>query len=271
MRHLAHSTIAQAIYADPQNCSFVRVVSELEVLLSRLQKSALQVRWDCEDVVVFDTGRTRIVLAWSEDMINGAPACLLVSVGPVPSAQDTVDDPAHDALCHRLVDRIQNCYAPDAVLWRHLPLPITADLVDVLTDALPSINDILPAKPKPAPAQLPELAAAVRMKVRFAPIQANDAPPLPRPAATELHRVRTALYPPAHACHSETVQMRLAAQAINATLIVVWMPLGVAAMTYSLMSGKDIGFSARMVAMTGALMAFSQSALGQKVVELAGA
>ena len=269
MTHVAHSTIAQAIYANPQDCSFVRVVAELENLLSRLRNTALRTRWDYEDVVVFDIGETRIVLGWSEDMTDDLPACLLVSVGPLPTVADPSHDPTHEVLCSRLVERIQTRYAPDAVLWRQLPLAIEPELVDALIDSLPSIRDVLGT----AAPQEPEAAKpAVRQPVLvMAAMPANDRPDLPKPAESELSRVRAALYPaPEAPIERETAQLRLAAQAMNATLIVVWMPLGVAAMTYSLMKGENIGFSARMLAMTGTLMAFSQTPFGQQVVAFAG-
>lgn len=268
MSPVAQSTIAQAIYANPQNCSFVRVVTELEGLLSRLRNNALRTRWDYEDIVVFDVGETRIVLGWSEDQADAMPACLLVSVGPLPSAAKGAHDPAHELLCSRLVERIQTRYPPDAVLWRQLPMAIEPELVDALIDALPPIHDVLGAQPKadPAPASPQQPASQPALTV------ANDTPDLPRRAERELDRVRAALYPaPVAQTNAETAQMRLAAQAMNATLIVVWMPLGVAAMTYSLMKGENIGFSARMMALTGTLIAWSQTPFGQQVVALAGA
>lgn len=267
MSKVAQSTIAQAIYANPQNCSFVRVVTELEGLLSRLRNNALRTRWDYEDVVVFDIGETRIVLGWSEDQTDGLPACLLVSVGPLPSAVDPAHDPSYELLCSRLVERIQTRYMPDAVLWRQLPLAIEPELVDALIDALPPIRDVLGQKDEPEPAPVPR-AEPKRIATTLLP--ANDAPELPKRPESELHRVRAALYPEPEVTEQETVQMRLAAQAMNATLIVVWMPLGVAAMTYSLMKGEKIGFSARMMAVTGTLIGWSQTPFGQQVVAFAG-
>lgn len=273
MSHVAHSTIAQAIYANPQDCSFVRVVTELEGLMSRLRNNVLRTRWDYEDVVVFDLGETRIVLGWSEDQTDDLPACLLVSVGPLPSGAEGAHDPTHEVLCSRLMERIQTRYPPNAVLWRQLPMAIEPELVDALIDSLPPIRDVLGANPadEPVPVVRPRTAAADRIKIAAPSQPANDTPDLPRRAESELGRVRAALYPTPEVSLQETAQMRLAAQAMNATLIVVWMPLGVAAMTYSLIKGETIGFSARMMALTGTVFAWSQTPFGQQVVSLAGA
>lgn len=271
MTKVAHSTIAQAIYADPQKCSFVRVVTELEGLLSRLRNSTLRTRWDYEDVVVFDLGETRILLGWSENRADEAPACLLVSVGPLPSAEGRPQDVSYELLCSRLIERIQTRYPPDAVLWRQLPLAMEPELVDALIDAIPLSDDIL------GPQTAPKPSAAVRDPAvqRLALLPANDTPHLPVQADTELRKLRAALYPeletPGPVVVPETVQLRLAAQAMNATLIVVYMPLGVAAMTYSLMRGGTIGFSARMMAVTGTVIGWSQTPIGQQVAALAGA
>ena len=267
MSDVAHTTIAQAIYADPRACNFPRVVSEFENLLSRLRNTALRTRWDYDDVVVFDIGPTRIVLGWSEDRTDDRPACLLVSVGPLPTAFDAPHDPTHELLCSRLIERIQTRYAPDAVLWLQLPLAIEPDLVDVLIDSLPSMGDIVGTNSQPEADIAP---ATSNVALHSTGLPANDVPDLPQPAQSELGRVRAALYPPTEAAAEETAQLRLAAQAMNATLIVVWMPLGVAAMTYTLMKGEKVGFSARMMAVSGTLIGLAQSPAGQQFAAFAG-
>ncbi len=273
MQNVAQSTIAQAVYANPQDCNFVRVVTELETMLSRSRRDMLRTRWDYEDVVIFDVGDMRIVLAWSEDVTDDMPACLLMSVGPVPGGTDRADDPEHAVMCSRLLERIQHRYPPDAVLWRQLPLAIEADLVDALIDCLPTMRDVLGYGQQEAaddasdpPAALP----APDAELVLSSAAANDRPDLPRRRDEDLARIRAALYPEPEALPSETAQMRLAAQAMNATLIVVFMPLGVAAMTYSLMKGENIGFSARMMAVTGTLLGLSQTPLAQQITTFSG-
>lgn len=273
MQNVAHSTIAQAVYADPQNCNFVRVVTELETLLSKARRDLLRTRWDYEDVVIFDIGDMRIVLAWSEDVTDDMPACLLVSVGPVPGVADRPDDPEHTVMCSRLLERIQHRYPPDAVLWRQLPLAVEADLVDALIDCLPTMRDVLGYGQQEAADEAFDLPPALHAReVQMLPplAAANDRPDLPRRKDDDLARIRAALYPKPEAVPSETTQMRLAAQAMNATLIVVFMPLGVAAMTYSLMKGENIGFSARMMALTGTLLGLSQTPMAQQISTFSG-
>lgn len=105
---------------------------------------------------------------------------------------------------------------------------------------------------------------------------ANDKPDLPLPKSAELARLRDALYPaepeaevaaldkPAH-----STQMRLAAHAMNATLIVVYAPLGAAVMTYSLLRGEDMRLSGRVMAIVGTFFALAQTPMGQTVAAMA--
>jgi len=263
MSQVAQSTIAQAVYADSNACNFVRVVSELEALLSRLRNRALRTRWDYEDVVIFDIAETRIVLGWSDDRHDGQPVCLLVSVGPLPSAAQDATDPAHEMLCNRLMDRVQQRYPAEAVLWRQLPVPIEADLVDALIDCLPPLSVATGATTKTPAAQVAALPVPMRTV-------ANDRPDLPPLDADRLAQVRAALYPVADQSPKESTQMRLAAQALNATLIVVWTPMGAAVMTYSLLKGEKFGFSGRMMAVAGTLSVLIQTPLLQQMAAFAG-
>lgn len=122
------------------------------------------------------------------------------------------------------------------------------------------------AAPQPVP--VPKKPAKV-ISLRQAPA-ANDMPPAAMPRSAELARLRDALY----AAAEETAaaegapmsnQMRLAVHALNATLIVVWLPLGAAAMSYSLLRGENLRVSGRLMALTGTLLAFSQLPLVQSV------
>jgi hypothetical protein len=116
-----------------------------------------------------------------------------------------------------------------------------------------------------------------RLAQRAAVAQAaNDKPDLPLPKSAELARLRDALYPvdaeaevaaeekPVH-----STQMRLAAHAMNATLIVVYAPLGAAVMTYSILRGEDMRLSGRVMAIVGTFFALAQTPMGQTVAAMA--
>lgn len=275
MSDAALSTIAQLLYASPHGFNFARVVGEVETQLSRLRSTTLRTHWDCEDIVLFDVNDIRIGLAWSDAPCAGMAGCILISVGPCPGTIHPHTDPAHEALCSRLVERIQLRYPPDAMLWHQTAEPMQPDLVDSLADVLPTFAHLLtpdaPSEPTAPPVAAPlGLARPVRRVATPNPSAVvNDRPDLPRPSEPDLSTLRAALYPKVEVA-PPTVQMRLAAHSMNATLIMVWMPLGAAVMTYSLLKGEDIRLSARLMAVTGTLFALSQTPLAQSVAAMAG-
>lgn len=104
---------------------------------------------------------------------------------------------------------------------------------------------------------------------------ANDRPQLPRWHDAELGRLRAALYEAGadaglSDCATPSNQMRLAVHAMNATLIVIYAPLGAAVMTYALLKGEDMKLSSRLMMLTGSFALMAQTTIGQSVVALAG-
>ncbi len=348
MMTLDLTTIAQLLFPNERQLDFARIVAELETVLSRLRGEAVQITWDCDDLVYFDMPETRILLGWSDLAAPQLDGCLTVSVGPGPQSALRTLDSEHDILCSRLVERIQNRFVPLAVIWRQVEGMIDAELVDDLIDTLPDLSSVLPPvesiveavlktdrskarqsnrppevfhphpvatpatvapvpvqtdgeksvaaspqnghpltlklrntkqhnatppPPQPTPATIPDTQQA-----KPQPVAANDQPDLPLPRDAELARLRLALYPPApaqaatqpDASPQYSTQMRLAAHCLNATLILVWSPLGAAVMTYSLLKGEDMRLSSRTMAVAGTLFALAHTPFGQTVAAMAG-
>lgn len=122
--------------------------------------------------------------------------------------------------------------------------------------------------------------SALRPQKKAAPIDfaadmqlevANSLPDLPGTDQSRLTRVRDALYALPEGTEVEappSTQIRLAAHAVNATLIVVYLPLGAALMTYSFLRGEDMRMSAQAIALTGLFMGIAQSPLAQQITHL---
>lgn len=131
---------------------------------------------------------------------------------------------------------------------------------------------VRPEAPPPLPPrdanQRPARHARARLRAKIA----NDRPHLPRLRNAELARIRAALYDPVEADlpQMNMPQIRLASHAMNATLIMVWLPLGAAVMTYGLLKGDDIHLSARLLVATGTIVGLAHSPLGQTVAAMAG-
>jgi hypothetical protein len=253
------STIAQLLFAEHPIPNFARIVGELDAALERCPAKVRSLVWDCDDTAVFELDAMRIVLAHAEQPKRDYLCCLTLSVGPArPEGDPSALARRHDGLCRLLVERIMTRYPAEVVLWHDSPGIVTPDVLDALLEALPNRRDLGGEVVAPvAAAEVPLLA-----------LVANDLPDLPRRQANELQRVRAALYPAVPepvAVERPSTQMRLAVHAVNATLIVVALPVGAALLTYSLLRGEDMRLSARAVALTGAALGVLQSPLGQQV------
>lgn len=97
---------------------------------------------------------------------------------------------------------------------------------------------------------------------------ANDLPDLPHPDLAEAAAIRAALYDPLPGDEAQrpTVQLRLAAHAMNATLMVVALPVGASLMTYSLLRGENLRLSARAMALIGAAIGVLQAPIGEALL-----
>ena len=279
------STIAQLVYADTQPLNFARIVGDLQAIMTRFRGDELRVQWDCEDIAFFDLPDTRIAMAWDDAPGKGHSACLTVSVGPNPDTQQ-LSATGHEEMCSRLVERLQARYPSTATLWHQTTEPVGAELIDTLVDDLPSLMELFPfqepewvapvlASASPSAAvehamQSIERATVARARVHAA--AANHTPDLPLPRNAELARIRDALYAPVDGdvrLEKPSAQMRLAVHTMNATLILVWAPLGVAVMTHALLRGEDMRTSSRWMVMTGMVLGLAQTPMGLQVAAMA--
>ena len=277
MTDLGLSTIAQLLFPSEQSIDFARTVAELEGVLSRLQSQDVKIAWDCDDFVSFEIPGTRIQLAWSEVDRRGYKACLSVSVGPGKVASKGF----HEDMCSRLVDRIQTRFEPVAVLWCQADGEIGSQVIDELLDALPHLGTMLPdidsviatlteQEARLSGPNMPAKAAPKARPRRLTPLKpANDQPHIPVQRDQDLQNVRHALYAKASQGAPYSTQMRLAVHCLNATLILVWTPMGAALMTYTILRGENMRLSSRVMAVTGTLLALAHSPVGMTVAAMA--
>ena len=252
------STIAELLFLQSPNLNFARLVADLDAVLARFHDRDRQLTWDCEDMASFDMPGTRIVLATAERPRSGVAVSLTLSVGPshLPprlNAAPRRRHPAvrHEALCSRLVERVQARLNPDAVFWHECDHPVTAEVIDSLAYAQPKSSQR--ADPNhPIFALLDDGNVDAVYARGFQP--SNDRPHLPRPRDPELFRLRAALYPNEDENpppHLSSPQMRLAAHTMNATLIMVALPVGAAMLTYSVLRGENMRLTSAALVATG--------------------
>ncbi|QYK42657.1 MAG: hypothetical protein KF887_05990 [Paracoccaceae bacterium] len=262
-------TVVLLAHADDHPPNFARLVAAFRAILAPVHGRQLELGWDCDDLAMFDLPTGRIALGWDDRPANGNLACLLVSVAPRPDVATCASPVGHEEMCAQLVRRLHERHPALAIRWLQAAEAPRADLPDALPDGLP---------PSPGDRAGPEPDVLVDPLPRAASAQggaeaANDRPALPATRSAELARLREALYP---ANPEELVparmnaKLRLAAHAMNATLILVWAPLGAAAMTYAILRGEDMRFSARLVVLTGLFASAINAPMIQRMAALAG-
>lgn len=244
------STIAELVFVAPPTLNFARLVGALDTVLARFSEPDRSLTWDCEDLASFDMPGTRIVLALADHPRRGIAASLTISVGPSALPAPSGPPVRHAALCSKLVERVQARLGADAVFWHESAAPVEADLID-------HIN----ANPTPLPNQSPDQTHdhPIRFSLDDRSVEeifsrslsaANDHPDVPRPRDPELARLRAALYPPPAPVATST-PMRLAVHTMNATLIMVWLPVGAAMLTYSVLKGDNLRLTTAALVATG--------------------
>jgi hypothetical protein len=141
--------------------------------------------------------------------------------------------------------------------------------------ARPDPDTLVPLSVRPPKKTAPPKVAAAPAPVAAVPPApadiANDRPHLPREHDENAARIRTALYPPEPevvAAERPSTQMRLAVHAMNATMIVVVLPVGAALMTYSILRGEDMRLSGRVMALTGTFLALQNTPMAQQMMAL---
>jgi hypothetical protein len=292
------STIAQFVFDRDPALNLSVLVRELDDALGRSGAGARTITWDCEDLVFVDLHGVRFTLSYTGEPALGLPSSLMISVGPGPdshpgSFNDPADRRRYEDLCHLIADRLRARFAPRETLWHQVAGPVTADLVDNLFDRLPDLSGEAPSRPMtrrspPAeairafpetdagmPVSFVEKAMAIKaMKAERAraamtrlsnaalatAAPANQQPDLPRRPSGDLDQIRNALYPAEPETQGQNVRMRLAASTLDVTLMVVYLPMGAAMLTCSLLRGGDVHASGRVMAMTCTLLALGHVA-----------
>lgn len=205
-----------------------------------------------------------------DDLIDTLPEVGGPSLPPIDSILDALSRAdLHKADLQSRPPHPRSVSAPE--LSRMATEPTRAAVADVPKPAA----SVFAAKPTKASRRRLRIPAPVAKQIVVAGVAeaANDQPHLPLPKNVELERLRGALYPVVEEASEKAVystQMRIAAHCMNATLILVWAPLGAAVMTYSVLKGEDMRLSARLMAVSGTFFAVAHSPVGQSFAAMAG-
>lgn len=282
------STIAQFVFDRDPTLNLSVLVRELDAALERSGAGRRSITWDCDDVAFLDLDAVRFTLGYTGETLPGLPASLMISVGPSPGHHDgTPDRRRYEQLCHLIADRLRERFAPRHTLWHQVAGPVTSELVDDLFDRLPALDAGTPRAPlerrspmaeairafpeaDDMPVSFVDKAMAIRAAKAERARSSRPAPPPQAPANSQpdispapprdLSRLRSALYPSDDGeTPPENVRMRLAASTLDVTLMVVYLPMGAAMLTISLLRGGNVNASARVMALTCTALAFGQA------------
>ncbi|MGB8815365.1 MAG: hypothetical protein WCC57_19480 [Paracoccaceae bacterium] len=242
------SSIALLIFSTTPRLNYAKLVGELNAKLARRGAGPRSVRWDSDEIALFDLHGAQILLGFIEHPGSGHAACLSVAFGPGP--HDATSAPLaqrHARLCRLIVGYLQSRYLPDAILWHQATDAVTPAMIEDLAAALPRIEALRPPHQPHAQAQAPDV--------------------LP---TTVMAKIRATLFPEEEMVEftKPSTQLRLAAHSMNATLVMVSLPVGAALMTYALLRGEDMRMSSRMMALSGTLLGLSHSPIGHRVMAL---
>jgi hypothetical protein len=292
MHSVAASTIAEFEFGHDPDLNLPLLVKELDGALHRSGAMQRRITWDCDDRAMLDVEGARFSISYDHDLDPHGAARLMISAGPRPDGPACATDPdRHEQMCQMIADRLKTRFSPKRMAWHQVTGPVTVDLIDDLFDRLPGYDPsrrldqsrlrtatdrVLRAFPEmanSAPVTFAEKSQALktaraeraqaeikraarkRRDAKPVPPAANILPDLPAPQASELSRVRDALYAaPAHAQSPSRTRMRLAAHTMDTTMILVCLPVGAAMLTYSVLKGGSVTASARMMAITCTLV-----------------
>lgn len=225
------TTIAHALYTSAPPVNFARLVAMLEARLKRLPRAAPVLSWDCDDIALFHMGGLRVTVALTDAPGTDYACCITLGVGPDNAADPSAPLPRRaQGLCRLIADGLAANTQPEVVLWNRVSGVLTPERIDDLVWRL-SDRDLL--------------------AFALPPI---DLPPPPRNEAREL---REAMYRRHELDNpvSESLEIRLATQAANSTLVVVAPPVGAAMVALTFFRGENPRLTARVMALTGALLA----------------
>ncbi|EPX87226.1 hypothetical protein ruthe_00623 [Rubellimicrobium thermophilum DSM 16684] len=282
---IPRTTIGQLVYTASPRFSFARLVADLDSALSGCGVTERRLTWDHDDVAILDIGGARIGLCLAEDLGREKATAVTVAVGFAPVPGDDRLARQQRRLAGLIAERISNRFPPSRTVWTESEETAGPDLFDRLNDCLAlQINAEADAKKRVTARRLkverrrrlPEQQDVSRILARIdatiaarqaglpdpgpdaIPVArpgepANREPDLPRADRSSLHAVRAALYAPDDPAEDQrpSAKLRLAAHAMDATLMVVFLPVGAAVMAYGLARGADLKRSARMLALGG--------------------
>lgn len=251
--HQARTTIGQLVYRSLPPIDFKRLTADLDTALLGCGAGRLGLAFERDGLALIDIGGSRVGIALAVGLDPSGGAAVTVTVGHGPAADGEASLARRQVVLARLIaQRIAARFPPLETVWSETAEVVTANTFQRLREELMTRRaqqieaqaERLRARratrrrsvePEDVARMFARFDAALdaRRSSRFEPVVAG-----PAPGATLLEEPASPL-------------LRLTAHLIDATLMVIALPIGAAMMVYSLSRGGDINTSARAMGIAG--------------------
>lgn len=274
------TTIGQLVYKKLPAIDFGRLTADLDAALAGCDAGRIRVALEREGMALLDVGSSRVGIALTRRVDASGAGAVTVTVGFGPDQGGDASLARRRSVLARLIaQRIAARFPPLEMIWTESDEVATPATFEMLRQALAerrAQQAALRAERTRLRRAAPRAGAADGADVSrlFARLDATlDA----RRAGMGLGEM--ALAGGAMAMGREAVEvpppqqsrLRLAAHLLDATLMVIALPVGVAMMIYSLSRGADLHTSARVMAMSGVTIAGLHAMGGAELLSLLGA
>ena len=258
------TTVGQLFYSARPALNFSRLVADLDTALAGCGANDRKTTLERDGLAVIDAGASRIAVALTENLDTAGAAAITVTVGFGPEDEGDARLARRQSVLARMIaDRLAARSAPAETIWSESQEVATPEFLERSVAGLATWRRALSE------------GAAERAQLREGlPSHFIDAADIPRLVARvdatidarrtgwedTLHLAADADLPPVDLMGFDEVgaetappspALRLAAHMMDATLMVLLLPVGAAMMIYSLTRGANLTTSARALAMTG--------------------
>lgn len=267
------TTVGQLFYPVRPSLNFARLVADLDNALAGCGAGERKTTVERDGLAVIDAGASRIAVALTENLDTAGATAITVTVGFGPEDDGDARLARRQAVLARMIaDRLAARSAPVETIWSESQEVATPEFLERSVAGLATWRRALREGTAERARQregmplhfidaqdIPRLVARVdaTLDARRTGWDGTAALPaeedLPPVELLGLDEVAVETKPPSSA-------LRLAAHMIDATLMVLLLPVGAAMMVYSLTRGANLTTSARALAVTGVALGFVPSA-----------
>lgn len=266
----SRTTVGQLYYPTRPSLNFSRVVADLDAALAGCGAGERTTTVQQDGVAVIDAGSSRIAVALAENLDTAGAAAITVTVGFGPEEDGDARLARRQGVLARMIaDRLAARSAPAETIWSESHEVATPEFLERSAEGLAQQRRLGRPSGKPQPRKarptcfidsedIPRLVARVDATLDArrtgwegaGAIDAEaDLPPVDLMGFDEI----------VSEARPASSALRLAAHIIDATLMVLLLPVGGAMMIYSLTRGANLTTSARALAVTGVALGVGHS------------